>query len=408
MKLEIDYASHPAFATASSGAWRSADAARCFERLDDLWRELVAPQASLSTDQALQTFDRRAGALVTDLKRSLEGTSILADYVPYVCKALDDACQAIRAEIGQVIAGRAYRKPAGAVVGATCEALRERGAAAFRMDRDTRRRIFQSLQPFVREVEVQRDSGSGARCFVAVPARGVHWELLKDFVRTQRIEDAISAYAGYPLELVGYALTLSHPGERWFKICYEDIGLPAPRTVQQHYDLDNLSAKSMFYLNDVDAENGAFTYIPASRAFIVSRSQTSFFKYLDYANNDYAAAKGAPETMYNRPVFISPSLRRAFASLPAELQGTSCPGDDVLDDTPLSAALLAGERPLTSEDGDLMLFAGGETIHRGGVARAGQRYALQMMYKSPPRMAEKLLALPRRVGSKAKQIVFGT
>jgi hypothetical protein len=407
MKLQIDYASHPAFAPIATGR-RSADAARYFEELDTLWGELVTPAPARSGQEAAGAFDRRTAPLLSALKQALAGAQIQPDYLPFVFKALDDSLLAIRAEILQVIGGRAYQAVTNRQVGAICEQLRETGAAAFRMDRDTRTRIFESLKPFVQQVEAQRDSGSGARCFVAVPAKGTHWDLLKAFVRENQIEDAISAFAGFPLELVGYALTLSHPAETWFRICYQDLGLPATGTVQQHYDLDNLSAKSMFYLNDVGPDNGPFTYIPESKAFIASRSQTSFFKYLDYANNDFAAAKAAPETIYNRPVFVFPDLRPAFASLPAELQGSACPGDDVLDGTPLSEALLRAERPLTSEDGDLMLFAGGETIHRGGVARTGQRYALQMMYKRPPTFTEKLVSLPRQLGSRAKQIVFGT
>jgi hypothetical protein len=409
MKLTIDYASHPAFAAISGGKGQhSIEAGQYFARMDDIWAELIAPESRVTAKEVGAVFDQRVASLLTDLKRALSQDHVPSDYLPFVFKALDDSCQAVRAEIVQVVAGRAYRGVRNARIETICAALRDKGAAAFRMERGTRMRIFESLKPFCAQVEAQRAGGSGARCFVAVPARGAHWDLLKDFVRKNHIEDAIGAFAGFPLELVGYALTLSHPGETWFKISYQDIGLPAPRTVQQHYDLDNLSAKSMLYLNDVGEENGPFSYIPDTKSFIASRSQTSYFKYLDYANNDYAIAKGAPETIYNRPLFVTPNLRPAFAALPVELQGTACPGDDVLDGTPLSQALLKGERPLTSEDGDLMLFAGGETLHRGGVVSAGERYALQMMYKSPPSIAEKLVSLPRQLGSRAKQIVFGT
>jgi len=407
MKLEIDYASHPAFASIASGR-RSIEAQRYFEQIDALWRDLASERKGLSVQSAATAFDRETAPLMAALKEKLAGMSIAADYLPFVQRALDDSLSAIRAEIAQVIGGRAARAASNSQIDQICAQLREKGAAAFRIGRATRARIFESLKPFVAQVEAQRDSGSGARCFVPVPARGTHWDLLKAFVRSQHVEDAISAFAGFPLELVGYALTLSHPAETWFNICYEDVGLPATRTVQQHYDLDNLSAKSMFYLNDIGPEDGPFTYAPDSKSLIVWRSQTSFFKYLDYANNDFAAAKGAPETIYNRPLFKTPTLRTAFASLPVELQGTACPGDDVLDGTALSAALLSGERALTSADGDLMLFAGGETLHRGGVARAGQRYALQMIYKRAPSLSEKLVSLPRRLGSRAKQLVFGT
>lgn len=409
MKLAIDYAAHPAFAgLTSAGGRHCLEAQRYFARLDEAWEGLVAPGGNKTPDETGSAFDAQIAPSLADLKQVLGREPIPGDYLPFVFKALDDSSQAIRAEIAQVVSGRGYKGARNAQIDAICTQLRDQGAAAFRIDRGTRERIFESLKPFCAEVEAQRDSGTGARCFVPVPARGTHWELLKAFVRDACIEDAISGFAGFRLELVGYALTLSHPAETWFKISYQDIALPATRTVQLHYDIDNLSAKSMFYLNEVGADNGPFAYIPDTRRFIVSRSQTSYFKYLDYANNDYATAKGVPETIYNRPLFINPGLRAAFAALPSELQGTACPGDDVLDAAPLSAALLLGERVVTSADGDLVLFAGGEKLHRGGVATAGQRYALQMLYKRPPSFTEKLVNLPRQLGSRAKQIVFGT
>jgi hypothetical protein len=228
------------------------------------------------------------------------------------------------------------------------------------------------------------------------PSKGEHWRIMKAFLREQRIEQAISAYAGYPLELEGYAFTYSHPEEDWYRRCYLDLGLQAPRCVQMHYDEDNLSAKSMFYLNDVETDNGPFSYLALSRAEIASRSQLAYFKYLDYANNEYAAAMGAPATIYNRPLFITPALRGEFARLPAEMQGSGGPGDDVLDGTPLSDYLVANERKLTGAAGHLALFAGGETLHRGGVIASGERWALQMIYKAPATLAQKAV---RRVRS---------
>jgi len=407
LKLTIDYASHPAFRTLSPETRVFADASRYFTAVDVIWAEIVSA-AALNASRAGTEFDRKTQPILSDLKQALAGQRMPEDYLPFVSAALVKSQEAIRAEIVQVIRGRATTRAPDVEVERIVAQLQDHGAAAFRMDTPMRRAIVESLQPYYREVESQRDSGSGARCFVTIPARGTHWNILKSFVRDKRIEDAISAYAGFRLELSGYSLTLSHPGETWFKICYQDIGLAAPRTVQQHYDLDNLSAKSMFYLNEVDPDCGPFTYLPGSRSLIRWRSQTSFFKYLDYANNEFAASRESADTIYNRPLFCTPALRPAFAALPSDLQGSACPGDDVLDDSALSATLLEGERALTSDDGDLMLFAGGETLHRGGVARGGERYALQMIYSSPPGFAQQVKRLPRRLAGRIKRTLSRT
>ena len=403
MKLQIDYADHPAFARLVSGRRSLPEATTYFAGIDEIWGSLLAP-GSRTGPEAGAEFDRLASPLLRQFKDVLQREPIVEEYRPFVFTALDNSLQAVRTEIVQVVDGHSFRRNRSAPVEGIVTQLRETGAATFRMAPAARKRVSDSLQPYFRQVEAQRDGGSGARCFVAVPPRGTHWDLLKAFVRDSHIEDAISSYAGFPLALNGYALTLSHPGETWFKICYEDLGLPAVRTVQMHYDIDNLTAKAMFYLNEVSPDSGPFSCAPNSKALIGWRSQTSYFKYLDYANNDYAAFRKVPGTIYNRPMFIFPELRPAFASLPAELQGSGGPGDDVLDASPLSAALLRGEHILTSDDGDLMLFAGGEILHRGGVAKLGQRYALQMIFQKPPSLAQKVRGLPRRVGNRIKRL----
>ncbi len=403
MKLKIDYAAHPAFEGMALGKRNFTEASDYFSTIDQICEELLAqgaPKAGISGAE----FDRLTLTPLHRLKQALQQEPIVQEYRPFVFAALERSLEAVRTEFVQVVRGRSFRRNRSASVEAIVTQLRETGAATFRMAPDARKRISDSLQPYFRQVEAQRDGGSGARCFVPVPPKGTHWELLKAFVRDSHIEDAISSYAGFPLALNGYALTLSHPGETWFKICYDDLGLPAARTVQMHYDIDNLTAKAMFYLNEVSPDSGPFACAPNSKALITSRSQTSYFKYLDYANNEYAASKKVPGTIYNRPMFFFPELRPAFASLPAELQGSGGPGDDVLDASLLSEALLRDERIFTSDDGDLMLFAGGEILHRGGVAKQGQRYALQMIFQKPPSLVQRVSSLPRKVGNRVKRL----
>ena len=101
MKLEIDYASHPAFASIASGR-RSIEAQRYFEQIDALWRDLASERKGLSVQSAATAFDRETAPLMAALKEKLAGMSIAADYLPFVQRALDDSLSAIRAEIAQV------------------------------------------------------------------------------------------------------------------------------------------------------------------------------------------------------------------------------------------------------------------------------------------------------------------
>jgi hypothetical protein len=389
MKLLVDYAGHPAFRGLVPQGERSLPEARSyFDALDNAWRIALAPSASGSPQDELQRFDIVQAAEEHKLVGAL-ATWIGADYLPYVKEALRISAGAIRREIGQIHAARRKSLTTGHVVSSIRQSLADKGVAGFQMSAAALAQLNAALSPFRDELREQRRSNGGARCFVVPPSKGEHWQIMKSFLREQRIEEAISAYAGYPLELEGYAFTYSHADETWYRKCYLDIPLAAPRTVQMHYDEDNLSAKSMFYLNDVGENNGAFSYLAIGRAEISSRSQLAYFKYLDYANNEFAAARGVPVTSYNRPLFITPPLRKEFARLPAEMQGSGGPGDDIQDGTALSDFLIAHERRLVGPAGYLALFAGGETLHRGGVVESGERFALQMIYKSPPSTAQK-------------------
>jgi len=389
MKLLIDYAKHPAFRDLVSSESRSLPQAQAyFDALDEAWRTALSQEAATSSRDPLRRFDEAQPREVGRLEYALSSW-VSTDYLPHVRNALAAAAEATRREITQVLASRCNPPSTDPTVATIRDKLAETGVAAFQMGAGPLALLNEALAPFRRELLEQRRTNGGARCFVVPPSKGEHWRIMKDFLHEQRIEQAISTYAGHPLELEGYALTYSHTDEDWYLRCYLDIGLAAPHTVQMHYDEDNLSAKSMFYLNDIDADNGPFSYLAGSFAGIASRSQLAFFKYLDYANNEFAAAKGAPLTPYNRPLFITPGLRAEFARLPSELQGSGGLGDDVLDETPLSQFLLANERRLIGPAGYLALFAGGETLHRGGVVGRGERWALQMIYKSPPSAAQK-------------------
>lgn len=393
MKLTIDYSRHPAFSQLTpAGPRRLAAAREYFDTLDDLWQTLLRGRDPVA---AAGKFDLAHAALLLQLEAAL-ATQLSAEYLPFVAKALAAAAQAIRREIVQRLSARNLQASGESAVNATRQKLIDHGAAGFQMATGQLQRVVAALKPFKQQLLEQRRTNDGARCFVVPPSKGEHWQIMKAFLREQRIEAAISAYAGYPLKLGGYAFTYSHPDETWYRNCYLDVGLAAPATVQMHYDEDNLSAKSMFYLNDVGDDNGPFSYLADARADIASRSQLAFFKYLDFANNEFAASQSAPETTYNRPLFITPALRAHFARLPAELQGTSGPGDDVLDGSSLSQYLQEKERRLVGPAGYLALFAGGETLHRGGVIKQGERWALQMIYAAPPSVAQRI---SRRLGS---------
>jgi hypothetical protein len=321
--------------------------------------------------------------------------SVEASFLPSIVQALDRSAEAILTEITYIVAARHRNYRHGSAAARLGEELHHEAVVGFAMEPSRRAKLVEILKPYMVQLREQRRVNGGQRCFIAIPGWGEDWRLIGTFLRRNHIEEGISAFAGYPLGLVGYSLNYSHPDEVWFKHSYDDLGIVAPSTVQMHFDLDNLSAKSMLYLNDVGNDNGPFSYVPETRRMIASRSQTSFFKYLDYSSEEFAS-KLAPTNPY-RPLISTPALRHYFANLPSELQGSAAPGDDVINGTPLEKALSDAEECVTSDVGDLALFAGGEILHRGGVVKNGERWALQMIYKEPFSFRDKVLAQVSRL-----------
>lgn len=384
MKIAVDYAQHPAFPHSSTS---SPAIGRYFAGLDDLWEKLAV--GGVAEGKIAETFSVERRHLMADVEQALAEHADPA-YRPFVIRAFENSADAILKEVSCVVGANIRRPRHGDDAEAIAQKLRDISVAGFSMKPDVRAKIAKSLAPYMETLREQRRSNGGARCFVAVPSWGEHWQLIKGFLKKNRIEEGISAYAGHPLELAGYALTYSHPDENWFKQCYQDVGLEAPSTVQMHFDEENTSAKSMLYLNDIETDNGPFSYVPRSDASVSSRSQLSFFKYLDFANSNFASTQGVDGGSYNRPLFKSAQLRPYFGRLPSELQGSACLGDDITEGTPLSKFLLEHERQITTSVGDLALFAGGETMHRGGIVQRGERWALQMIYKQPLSYREKV------------------
>lgn len=402
MDLKVNYAEHPAFRDLINPAKRNLPAAAAyFAAVDNLWATLVGPEFAGRPEAATEKFAAEHGRLFGTLRAEL-AAAVDADYLPYVLRGFENSTAAIAREIACIVTARASNRhysPAAAKIG---EELEHSAIAAFKMAPSERAKLVACLKPQMDALREQRRTNSGARCYVTSPGYRDDWFLIKKFLRQNKIEEGISAFTGLTLELVGYSLTYSHPDETWFKICYSDIGLEVPQTVQMHLDEDNVSAKSMFYLNDIDADSGAFSYVPKTASLLGSRTQQSFFKQLDFASNDFAVAKNVPKTIYNRVMFKTPELRPYFAHLPQELQGSATPGDDLLAGEPLMNYLVENERCITSEQGDLALFAGGEILHRGGLVRQGERWALQMIYKEPFSVREKVMAHAGAVVRKLK------
>jgi len=76
--------------------------------------------------------------------------------------------------------------------------------------------------------------------------------------------------------------------------------------------------------------------------------------------------------------------RRCFAALPKEMRCIGHFGNDILANSPEEAFIVANRTVMTGPAGTFVLFDGARVAHRGGIVKAGHRWALQVIYSKVP------------------------
>lgn len=204
---------------------------------------------------------------------------------------------------------------------------------------------------------------------------GPPWETLWSAINECGLVGGVSLHELQQVKPMYWSLALNTPSERWYRDCYDDVGVPTSPAAYMHYDHDFNFAKIQVYLTDVDLDSAPFSYIPGSHLWKGSNVQQMIFKTLDSAFSDLARPPGE---VYYRLRFRLPEQRQQFMLLPECFRGTSHFGDDILFDSPLAEQLLPQERFVTSDVGNAMVFTGGKALHRGGLARSKERLVLQV------------------------------
>jgi hypothetical protein len=133
----------------------------------------------------------------------------------------------------------------------------------------------------------------------------------------------------------------------------------------------------MIYASRVTEINGPTGLIPESNRWARSEFLFRVHKGLDRVTVDrFGRYVGGSEYRVTARV---PELRRTFMQLPRAFQGTSHFGDDVLPGSDLARDLAAREFKFLSQDrGQVLVFDGGRTLHRGALVQTGERLALQV------------------------------
>ena len=187
------------------------------------------------------------------------------------------------------------------------------------------------------------------------------WTSIDRLLREAGLIETTRRYFGAGgAKLKAAAVMVNTPGQSWTTGIFRDAGVETPLTAGMHIDSDGRCVlKTILYLSDVGADQGPFSLVPGSHAWEEDSPGRIHRRAFDKSGLTSRAA----------------DARRAFVSLPPELQVKAEFGGDVLAGSAQSRALLAQEQRMTGPRGQLCLFDP-EAIHRGGQVASGERVVL--------------------------------
>lgn len=136
-----------------------------------------------------------------------------------------------------------------------------------------------------------------------------------------------------------------------------------PKWTNAHFDPKLDTMKAIVYLESTYQRNGAFHYMPYSNE--IKR---------DPMQNVFSRAISTGSYCHN------PESRSSVFKLPANLRCSANFGRMALPETKLESWLDLNMTPLTSSDGNIIVFDP-NGIHQGGVVKEGRRVCLQVLMR---------------------------
>ena len=189
------------------------------------------------------------------------------------------------------------------------------------------------------------------------------YQEMSTILRDMGIIKAASEYRNTELEVSNMEIMVNHPDDPDWKNHFADIGLEDPQTSYMHFDSSLRPVKCLIYLSEVTEDTGPFMYVLGS-----NRINISWLEFLIRKANDKSGLDKC-----------DPQNRKLFYALPSFLRKKSEFGNDLLNDSPETPALLENEKHFTSQDGNIFLIDT-DGIHRGGMLRSGKRIMLHVLF----------------------------
>lgn len=373
----IDYDAHPAFAAHAAQQHVDVQGEKLATEIDAVYAALSATNDT--PENRIASFDREIAPRLEALRAHIS-QNVRPQFADFLGKAMKVAHRFLKDDLTARDPAATMRNDVPMLKGIFQDGIsrfRQEGCFQFQ-EAAVARRLWAATRIERLLLRVQKRKLPRLHCVLALHPCSPAFRMIQRMVEQSGMVDFVSAYTGKPMEFSYAALDHAHPGQTWYRDCYADIGLPTSKTVYMHTDADFDIIKTMFYLRDVGPGDGPFCFVPGSHNWKRSPLTVAVQKGFDEASREVFAGNDG----YYRPRFQLADHRRDLLSLPLRLRGSTHFGDDVLDDTPLSEALLDAERNFVSSAGTVVIFDGSRGIHRGGqVQPGGSRWAMQIGFR---------------------------
>ena len=255
--------------------------------------------------------------------------------------------------------------------GETFRTLERDGILVLKMSDAERADLIALTEPMAVEVRRRREKLSPRRRGVEASSGSLYHaknnrtdfvDFLERVFTDHGILAMASAYQGLPLSIKLANLQINSAEDSSI-IGNSTVGdLPLSPGYYLHIDSSLGCMKIIIYRSTVSAEMGAFRFVPGSNRIGVTPFELCLRKATDKSNYDSCKARD----------------RAKFARLPGFLQRKANFGNDLMPGDPGLDRLLAEERVLSGEPGDMLLFDN-NGIHRGAIFEHGEREIIQVL-----------------------------
>ena len=253
------------------------------------------------------------------------------------------------------------------------EELVEHGVTQVRLPDELMDPVHVAAQPVIASIQARiaetRAAGKAIRFktveqVLSQDTHGELWRAVDRFLSEMAIYDTVAAFfRAKSARINGLALFVNPPSQEWANRLFKDVKLETPPTAGFHIDSNGKCyIKGILHLSDVGPEQGPTGVVLKSHLW----------------------GQGSRDRVIRRAFDRSPllartaDLRKAFISLPEELQVKAEFGGDMAPDSPDAQMLVEQELRAVGPKGMLTLFDP-DAVHRGGNVREGERHALQLV-----------------------------